>query len=328
MANKKRRGFDEGYDETEKILEDLESRIAQEFKKANGDIAKKYADYLASFETERKKQQALLEAGKITQKDFKDWEIRHIGMNNRWKTLRNQLAEDYYNADLIARGIVFDTMKDVYALNHNFAIYKVMHDGNITFSYTLYDHKTVERLFRENPKLLPDPGKIMREKLKKGEAVAWNMKQVQSSLIQSLLQGESVKDAAARLELVTEKDMNAALRNARTMITGAQNAGRQDGFEDAAEKGIRLKKKWISTLDGRTRHEHRVLHGQTVDIDEPFEVEGEEIMYPGDPSADPSLVYNCRCSVESVIDGYERDTVTKSPKMGDLSFADWLKGGK
>lgn len=329
----KKQDFDEGYEATEKLLKELEKRVEKEFQKANGDISKKYMAYLRKFEEDRKIQQGLLDAGKITEKEFKDWEIRHIGMGRRWKDLRNTLAEDYYNADVIARNMVSDTMKDVYALNRNFSTFKIMHDGKLTYSYTLYDHKTVERLLRDNPKLLPDPGKKLEEKLKKGEAIRWNEKQVESSLIQSLLQGESIQDAARRLEMVTEKDMNAALRNARTMVTGAQNAGRQDGFEDAEKMGIRLKKKWIATLDDRTRHEHRELHGQVVGIDDAFEVVMENgtmetIRYPGDPVADASLVYNCRCSVESVIEGYERETVKRSPKMGDMSFADWLEGGK
>lgn len=34
--------------------------------------------------------------------------------------------------------------------------------------------------------------------------------------------------------------------------------------------GVQLKKQWLATLDGKTRHEHRMLDGQTVDVEESF----------------------------------------------------------
>lgn len=44
---------------------------------------------------------------------------------------------------------------------------------------------------------------------------------------------------------------------------------------------------WRATLDGRTRHAHRLLDGQMVDIGEKFKVDGYELEYPGDPSEVP-----------------------------------------
>lgn len=83
----------------------------------------------------------------------------------------------------------------------------------------------------------------------------------------------------------------------RTALTGAQNAGRIEAMHEQQEMGIEVKKKWIATLDDRTRDAHAQLDGQVVDVDEPFRVDGMEIMEPGDPSAPPELVYNCRCTL-------------------------------
>ena len=84
-----------------------------------------------------------------------------------------------------------------------------------------------------------------------------------------------------------------AIRTARTAVTGAQNAGRMDSYVAAEKMGIKVRKEWLATIDGRTRHSHAMLDGQTVDIDKPFKVDGEEIMFPGDTSAPGYLVYNC-----------------------------------
>lgn len=58
-------------------------------------------------------------------------------------------------------------------------------------------------------------------------------------------------------------------------------------------------KTWRSTLASNARSSHVSADGQTVNISEPFIVQGEELMYPGDRSkASPSNFMNCYCSVQ------------------------------
>lgn len=56
-------------------------------------------------------------------------------------------------------------------------------------------------------------------------------------------------------------------------------------------------KTWLATPDERTRVDHRHAHGQTVPIQQPFTVGGEQLLYPGDPAASDGNVINCRCTV-------------------------------
>jgi len=56
-------------------------------------------------------------------------------------------------------------------------------------------------------------------------------------------------------------------------------------------------KEWVSTNDERTRESHREANGQTVVIDEKFNVGGVELMHPSDPEGPPEEVINCRCGV-------------------------------
>ena len=55
-----------------------------------------------------------------------------------------------------------------------------------------------------------------------------------------------------------------AVRAARTAVTAAENAGRMDSYHAAEKMGIKLRKRWLSTLDGRTRHAHAILDGPTA----------------------------------------------------------------
>ena len=122
---------------------------------------------------------------------------------------------------------------------------------------------------------------------------------------------------------LARKNRNAAIRNARTYTTAAENKGRVDSYERAEEMGIKLKKKWMATLDDRTRVEHRHLDGMTVAPDEDFEVDGYRIAYPGDPSAEPEMIYNCRCTLVSEIEGIKYEDERNTSKMGEMTYEEW-----
>lgn len=56
-----------------------------------------------------------------------------------------------------------------------------------------------------------------------------------------------------------------------------------------------LTKTWIARDDSATRPGHKRADGQTVPVNQPFMVNMEPLMAPGDPSGSPSNVINCRC---------------------------------
>ena len=80
----------------------------------------------------------------------------------------------------------------------------------------------------------------------------------------------------------------------RTESHRIQEASAQDARKMAVSKGASVVKQWKAIMDGKVRHSHRVLDGQIVEVDKPFEIDGMEAMYPGD-FGDPSMDCNCRC---------------------------------
>ena len=207
-------------------------------------------------------------------------------------------------------------------------IVEEMQNSKINVSFTLYDEPTVKRLIVDNPDVLPPPGKKVSKAIAEGKAQLWDKQQLQSVAAQSILQGESMEQIADRLATaVGDSDVKAAVRNARTMYTGAENAGRQAAAERAAEKGINITKVWVATLDMRTRHTHRILDGQRKPIDKPFTVEGDEIMYPCDLKAKPALIWNCRCTYITQFKGLEKDIrnydIRSDPRVNGMSYDEW-----
>ena len=202
-------------------------------------------------------------------------------------------------------------------------------------SFTVYDSATVTKLLHEHPELLP------RKVVNGVKDRAWNRIKIANAITQGIIQGESVDQIAERLAReLRSTNFNKMRMFARTAMTGAQNAGRQKQMEDAVEKGIDIKKQWIATLDDRTRDTHQHLDGQTVAVDESFHVmtkTGEEkIRYPGDPNAEPALVYNCRCTMKSVFEVTEGQKRTRrayrwvnghreSYLVQDMTYDEWKK---
>lgn len=172
--------------------------------------------------------------------------------------------------------------------------------GDKQYIRKVVDENTIKRL--TTAKLLDLPYKeidIEKDKL-------WNSKKINAELLQSIEQGESFDKMADRLHRVTTMNEVSAIRNARTMTTSFENLGRLDGMREMRENGVIVKKQWLATNDDRTRDAHGELDGQTAEIDEPFINMLGEIMYPGDPSAEPGNVYNCRCTLTYEIEGFER----------------------
>ncbi len=59
-----------------------------------------------------------------------------------------------------------------------------------------------------------------------------------------------------------------------------------------------VQKEWLTAGDDRVRDDHFMVDGDVVELDEPWDVGGEELDYPGDQvhgSAENTI--NCRCVV-------------------------------
>lgn len=165
----------------------------------------------------------------------------------------------------------------------------------ITFS--LIDESTVAIRQREGDIALP--AKVID--IPKDER--WNTKQMNSKLLQGILNGDSIPKIATSLMDVIGNNKDSAIRNARTMVTGAENEGRLDSYKNLDEQGVVQKKVWIATPDGRTRKTHVEVDGEEIDIDDQF---SNGLMYPADPHGDASEVYNCRCSMRTHIIGFRK----------------------
>lgn len=91
-----------------------------------------------------------------------------------------------------------------------------------------------------------------------------------------------------------------AMTIARTEAVGAANNGYAATVADllAHNPGYTVEKKWIATLDQKTRPDHYQLHGKTVvGLNTPFVADdGTEILWPHSPGIPANQCINCRCT--------------------------------
>lgn len=151
---------------------------------------------------------------------------------------------------------------------------------------------------------------------------------VTRELLNGAVKGEGYAMVAKRVGELTEANYKQALRIARTEGNRVSSQAQQKSLEQAKTIGVNVKKKWLSTLDEKTRSSHQSLDGQVVDVEEHF------ISDSGAKALQPSMFQkasediNCRCTVISVVDGISpqlrKDNQTKK-LVKYRNYNDWLK---
>lgn len=283
---------------TDDILDAMELRLTVIYKKAEKGIQKTAEEYFNKFTELDQKKSDLVKAGKLSEAEYKTWRRNKMLYGKRFTELKRQIADQLLHVNETAMAYINKQLPKVYALNYNALSNAV--DGVGGYSFTLTDANTVRHLALADKSLLP------YKELNPAKDIPWNMKRVNGEVLQGIIQGDSIPKIAARIKGVEQMNGVAAVRTARTIVTEAENKGRQDSYEKAHSDGIELKRRWIATNDSRTRDWHAALDGVEVGLDEPWENEVGPIMFPGDPAADGANVYNCRCTMEAVVTGFKK----------------------
>lgn len=319
--------MDIGQKLTEQELARLEKRIFAVYQEAYNGLDATIREYFSKFSERDKDMKEQLDAGEITEEHYRQWRIAQIGRGKRFEALRDQVAERMTNANATAVAYVNDATPGIYSLNRNFAAYTIEQvAGDVGFD--IWDEQTVKRLIAEQPELMPYYPE--KRALNRGIDLAYGKKQITASVTSSILQGRSIKGMADDLQSrITTMNRDSAIRTARTAVTGAQNAGRLDSYYAAEKMGIKCRKQWMATLDGRTRHSHAMLDGEIVNNDKKF---SNGCRFPGDPNGPPSEIYNCRCTLVSEIEGIDtsdgqrraRNQATgRNELIENMSYAEW-----
>lgn len=287
----------------DKQLEQLEERLTALYANATNDVMSDYEKWMSRYEQNYTKKVQQLESGEITEKDFKDWVDRRMIDDKLYNQTISSMTDVLVNTDVAAMSMVNGELPLVIAESYNFVqslgFAAADAAGLSVGTFQIYNAQTVQSLIKDNPDIL--------KYVNKDADYRWNKDRVNNAITHSILNGDSIKKTAQRLQAVTNMDENAAKRNARTAMTAAENLGRNEGYHELKEKGIPSRFQWSATHDNRTRDTHILLDGTYQDDDGLFGVGiiDTPIEFPGDPAGDPEEIYNCRCRASLRLEGVD-----------------------
>ena len=277
---------------TDKQLEALERALHREYSRAFKELNEEWQSYMgqhrAQIQPLYERMQALKHGDRTeylaAKREYQRAMREHTLKSRHYLRVRDNLAHGLANVDKAAKALINGELPAIYSVNFN-ALAGQLPAG---YTYGLITPQTVRNL-------------VMGE-LDFASVVEWNKQLMNSEVLQGILRGESMDKIAARFKRVLGANKTAAMRDARTSVTDAENRGRLDSYYEAQDNGTVLVKKWSSALDTRTRDSHRDNNGLERELDEEFP-NGQQ--RPGDPT-EPHEYYNCRCALGTRIVGFRR----------------------
>lgn len=303
---------------TDEQLEALEKRIAKEYRAAQKEIREKQEKFLADYSRERSQRLKALDNTDEAKQEYEAWLKRQTLRSSWMDEMVSSFTASTVRANQRAMELASGAMPAVFAENANYAAYSVDRVAGIDTAFALVDEQTIANLIVNEPDLLPAPRTDIAKRAR------LNKQRFTSAITQGILQGESVNGVAKRIQSVVKMDFGSAKMAARLAVTSAENAGRVSSYERAKAMGIKLKQEWVATLDSRTRHSHRLLDGEKVEVGEKF---SNGLRYPGDPTGPGQEIWGCRCTLIAAVDGFETDDAERWSKLPKgTSYEEWKEG--
>ncbi|OEH86244.1 hypothetical protein BHU72_11970 [Desulfuribacillus stibiiarsenatis] len=206
---------------------------------------------------------------------------------------------------------------DMFEESYLYTVYAVESEAQIKLGMNRINRKIIEKAIQN-----PITGLTLNDRLKKNRNdVIINIRQ---QITQGLIQGESYQKMARRIKSTLEGDVKKAMRVVQTEAHRVQQQGRLDPLDKFEEKGIKLAKVWVATLDDRTRDSHQDLDGQHADKDGFFELNGMTAEAPGMFGVAEEDI-NCRCTFRIEILDYAPE-VRRARNQGIIpytTYRDW-----
>jgi len=182
--------------------------------------------------------------------------------------------------------------------------------------------------FGQPDKYISGSGSTLKEILQSRRDA--DLKRVQDTVVQSLIQGKSVSRATSDLTRSMAISRNNAERIIRTETHRTRSLGHYAASQNAKSQGARIRRQIVSVLDDRTRAQSASVDGQYEDDNGQFTYPGGvKVTVPGN-SGNPAWDINDRERVIDVVEGWEPETRrARNPATGEnevigmQSFQSW-----
>lgn len=267
---------------TDKKLIKINRWLIAAYDRRKGDFVGIAWASLKAFEKSDKEMRDKLNSGKITKNEYKKWRKKTIYHSKRFQKLKEELAAYLFILNQNAVDYINGKLDEIYLLNYN----------AVGSRHNLANFDTIDKLSKSTKKDMP------YKVLKKSKDMRWNMPKVDALVLFGLLHLWPLEEIAQRITIILDTNCKASISYAGVMVTGSENLGRQEAFENIQDLGYHAEKRWRTVHDDKVRHAHRELDGVQIPLKVPFYNSLGEIRFPGDPLAAAQNIYNCRCYLE------------------------------
>lgn len=273
----------------EKIEETLNRRIGQLLKGSEREIAKHYAQLMKDIRFLLSEYYAKFErGGELTIEEMAKYR-RLEKLNNELKTMFKYSYEDIHS-------VINSTLEDVFEDGYYLTAWGISNEVDKHIPMPSVAEMVIASVNN------PISGLTLSERLEKNRSeIEWKIRE---TVTKGITEGTTYGKLSNELKKVLDGDKKKAHRIVRTEVHRVSEEGKQASRLHAHKLGILQEKKWVSMKDERTRTSHEQLDGQTVPIDEPFELHGNEAMQPGGFGIAREDI-NCRCISTTEIVGIE-----------------------
>lgn len=283
-------------DEAVRIADEIEKALTQRISAVYGEALKK------AIRMNRRFLQKIrdIDSGKIQPPNYyntpeliKKWREGYIRELMRQEHVIESIEQQIKDAGGKVEPEIKKALTEIYAVNANYTSTKLRSFGGVDATskhlLTGVTRRQAAIIFRDTQPLF---SKIAFRNLVEAPAV---IRRLQNEMVQATLLGESQEKIIRRIRAVMDNSAANARRIAQTERTRLQSQARADQLHEAAQMGIRITKTW-STRMVNSRDSHVALNNKTIAENEKFRtIWGNELSYPGDPSAPAKEVINCHC---------------------------------
>lgn len=275
---------DKIHKQTDRLLFDLEKKLKKEYSAKFFDLKKKVKEFMGEIGIDKN----LTPIERYTQAQ----------KYNRLEKVEEEFAKEINAVNKMAVSMVNTTMKEVYKTNYKGGIGElaVLLAITIPNKYEkLPDNKEINKELEEEKSPFDELA------LNDAKDIDLLRRDVIRQFTTSIMNGEDANKLIKRLQKTTELKLSDITRIARTETTRMENSARLEAYRKIKKMGYNVNKIWVAVMDRKTRDRHRAMNGVEVEVDEPFIVGKDRLMFPGDKNGSAENVINCRCTMRGVI---------------------------
>ncbi|AMX00425.1 phage minor head protein [Rummeliibacillus stabekisii] len=283
-------------------------------------VTKKYENELNSMYSELIKA-ALSLLGSIFNSYEKDGKLTYTEMMKykRLDSFHRQMNLLINTMSKKQRDSLLDLLDEHYEYSWDWMAWAIENEADIRLKNMKTKVEQVEKAMQN-----PISGLTLDETLEKNRREI--IIKVKREVTQSLVQGSTYKQTASRLTKAFEGDYVKSVRVARTETHRVREQASLGSAQEANSQGIVMMKRWMNMKDERVRRtpkaNHVSLGGQSVPVDEPFDLGGEEKGQAPGMTGYAHHDINCRC-----LTGYNIERIEKQSQkdVAKRTFEEYRK---